>query len=255
MNEQTSALLSLLSRCEPDDQELAKANLINEITRMPEYQELAHRKAFQEPFQQLFAPEKMRNASVSHLQKLTQVLPLLPDCLDNILYSLKNGECPQLTEKDRPDFTDAESVRKLSARLEKASGRNFTNISPAKFLCIFDASTVKSAKDIFGSLPYQCEDYAVALQQLLSNRKYCISEKEIQQLEEGYRTQLASVQKVIESSQFVGFKYKLLKGLVSVTFILIPFWVSHFTGNLSPSMTMLATAIVGIGDFLFWKKG
>ncbi|WP_281696750.1 hypothetical protein [Acidaminococcus massiliensis] len=50
MNEQASALLSLLSRCEPDDQEVAKANLVNEITRLSEYRELAHRKAFQEPF-------------------------------------------------------------------------------------------------------------------------------------------------------------------------------------------------------------
>ena len=255
MNEQASALLSLLSRCEPDDQEVAKANLVNEITHFPEYRELSHRKAFQEPFQQLFTLEKLKASSVPQLQKIKQVLPLIPDCLDNILYSLKNGECPQLTEKDKPDFTDQNSIQNLSVRLEKATGRNFTNISPMEFLCIFEPTTVKSAKEIFGSLPYQCEDYGLALQQCLSNRKYCISEKEIQQLEEGYRTQLSSLQKVIDASQFVGFKYKLFKGVISATFLLIPFWVSHFTGNLSGPMTMLATIIVGIGDFLFWKKG
>lgn len=255
MNEQTSALLSLLSRCEPADQELAKANLVSEITRLPEYRELSHRKAFQEPFQQLFTLEKLQAAPVTQLQKIRQALPLIPDCLDNILYSLKNGGCPQLTEQDRPDFTDAASVRKISARLEKASGRNFTNISPAEFLCIFDPATVKSAGDIFGSLPCQCEDYNAALQQLLANQKYCIPEKEIQQLETGYQSQLASFQKILDASQLTAFKYKIVKGLVCLTFLLLPLFVSNFTDRLSSSMTLLATALAAVGDVLFWKKG
>lgn len=255
MNEQTSALLSLLSRCEPADQELAKANLVSEITHLPEYQVLAHRKVFQEPFQQLFTVERLKGASVSQLQKIRQALPLIPDCLDNILFSLKNGDCPLLTEQDRPDFTDASSVQKLSARLEKASGRNFTNISPAEFLCIFDDATVKSAQGIFGSLPCQCEDYNAALQQLLASQKYCIPEKEIQQLETGYQTQVASFQKVLDASQLTAFKYKIIKGLACLTFLLVPLLVSNFTGNLSSSMTMLATGLAAVGDFLFWKKG
>lgn len=117
MNAQTVQLLSILSACRPDDEELARESRIGRIMQSEDYQALMHRQAFAGLMQDHFTEAKLRTYTAEQLDRVEKALPILSDCLDNLLFSLKNGDCPSLTSADRPDFTDPEPLAALRDRL------------------------------------------------------------------------------------------------------------------------------------------
>ena len=116
MNAQTVQLLSILSACRPDDEELARESRIGRIMQSEDYQALMHRQAFAGLMQDHFTEAKLRTYTAEQLDRVEKALPILSDCLDNLLFSLKNGDCPSLTSADRPDFTDPEPLAALRDR-------------------------------------------------------------------------------------------------------------------------------------------
>ena len=193
MNKQTVALLSVLSRCQPQDIEFARESKLQTILLSDDYLELAHRSAFSGIFQDLFTEEKLRSYDDAKLDAISSVIPHISECLEDIFFSLENGAAPSLTKVDVPDFTNKNSLTALQDKLSKASGKNYCNIAPEDFMDIFKEDTVKSIKDIFGSLPHNCSDYNDAISKLLEGKKFCIGENEIQEYENAYKIGRAHV--------------------------------------------------------------
>ena len=172
MNAQTVQLLRILSACRPDDEELARESRIGRIMQSEDYQALMHRQAFAGLMQDHFTEAKLRTYTAEQLDRVEKALPILSDCLDNLLFSLKNGDCPSLTSADRPDFTDPEALAALRDRLEEGTGKNYCNIPDKDFLHVFDDATVKSLQPYFLELPQPCEDYDAAIRSVLAGKRY-----------------------------------------------------------------------------------
>ena len=98
MNKQTVALLSVLSRCQPQDIEFARESKLQTILLSDDYLELAHRSAFSGIFQDLFTEEKLRSYDDAKLDAISSVIPHISECLEDIFFSLENGAAPSLTK-------------------------------------------------------------------------------------------------------------------------------------------------------------
>lgn len=255
MNAQSVKLLDILSECQPENEELAKISMMAVIEQMPEYQELAHRKDFKKEFDQFLTKEKLESFTIDQLKNIQMAIPSIPDCLDNIMYSLKNGNCPLLKLTDRPDFMNKASLDVLSAKLEDGSGKNYTNISPDEFMKIFDDTTVKSLRKYFDAMPHHCADYGIALQKLFGETKYCISEAELKELDREYSDKVDDLNRIIGAGKFIRFKQRVIKAFLGLFFIAFPAIIASATGCLDTDMEYMTMLIMFIAVLVYWVKG
>lgn len=255
MNDKVTALISILSKCNPQDKELAHESLVMRILNSNDYKELSCRTAFSNQFQALFAEDKIRAASDQKLADIEAALPLVQPCFEDILFSIKNGAGPSLTKVDAPDFMNKGQMSALSAKLQKSSGKNYTNLEPDQFMDIFDESTVKSVSDIFMSLPQDTKDYDAAIANALRGRKYCISEDEINCLEQRYQESVRQIQASADHAKRGKSRRRLIKLLIGLLLLFVPSFVAGLTGAISVSMVGMCTIIELILVILFWIRG
>lgn len=69
MNNQSVSLLSILYRCNPQDETLSHESKLQSILHSSEYLEVSKRETFSRQFQELFAPDKLRSYSPKQLSK------------------------------------------------------------------------------------------------------------------------------------------------------------------------------------------
>ena len=256
MNKKSAKLLSILSGCKPDDEYLAKQSLINSIVHSAEFQALQSRSSFKGACASVLSPGVLETYSIEELKKLKEAVPAIEDFLQNLMYSLKNGECPTLRAEDRPSFFNKDELEKLTKRLEDGNGKNYTNIAPENCMYIFEPDTVKELGEKFLELPAECDDYEIAIADLMQGKNYCISQKEIQKAEKDYRVQ---VEKYLEKAQMGKnriFSFRLLRFTVMGMFVLIPWGIGRLYGNISSHWTtvsMVGIIVVAIACWI-WRE-
>lgn len=255
MNKQSIKLLSLLSECQPDDLDLAIESKIGTILQSESYEELQCQTEFQEDFQNLFAESRLRSYNNQQLDAVIEIIPIISNCLDNIMYSLRNGDCSKLTSNDRPSFLNKNSIEGLDRRLADCNGKHYCNVEPKNFMTIFDDSTVKSIKEYFTALPHKCEDYEIAIAQMFVGKNYCISEKEVRNYEDKYSQQVGHFVKQMQEEKIIQFEYRAVKAFAGFLFLLVPLIYGRYTGDISSSMTEYCTVIILVMDILYWIKG
>lgn len=234
---------------------LRQEKAIRSILLSEDYQTLACRDAFRPWFNSLFSEEKIRLCSMAQLKELSQLLPQVSLCLDNIIFSLRNGAGPELTERDKPDFTDLSSIGRLNEKLNKGTGKNYTNIDADDFMAVFEKDTVKSIGDKFQELPVECTDYKAALDVLLSSQKFCISDQEIQELEAAYSADVSKAQATLDAGKGKRWKRRVVKAFVGLGALLIPSLFAGATGLLSSGAMSACTLGELILVLLFWLRG
>lgn len=255
MNAQAIKLLNILAASQPEEDELVKEAKVQSIVNSKQYKKIQARQAFSQEFNRIFALDKLRMYSLVELNKVQDVLPILPTCLENILYSLKNGRCSELTAADRPDFLDKNAVEGLAKRLENSSGRNYCNIPAENFLAIFDDKTIKNPKDFFGKLPASTEDYEKAIAEVLSPQLYCISSEQLKLQQEDYESQIAAMEGTIQKGKTKRYFYRALKLIVGFSAISLPAYISSLTGNLTSGVTTGCTLLMTVVAIIYWIKG
>ena len=255
MNQKMTKLLSILSDCIPDDAELARESRIARIVQSKAYRDLQARDSARKVSDAYLSQQKLESYSPDELLKLEAALPSLEDFLQNLIYSLKNGICPELKSTDRPNFFDKDALDDMSDRLDEGSGKNYTNIAPADCMDIFDDGTVKSLAEQFNELPATCKDYNKALNALYGNKKYCIAESEIKALEADYDEKVSNILEKAQAGKQRAFQHKLLRLLVCLLFMLVPWFIGRLTGGMSTGMTAFASLGVLITGIIAWRRG
>ena len=254
MNKQSSCLLTILSKCRPEDEELALASRRSEILQSPAYKKLKRRTSYKKIFDDILSEEKLNTYNSAELESLQQSLPVMDDFLQNLIYSLSNGCCPKLTEADRPSFMDSQALEKLSERLEDGTGRNYCNIEPVDCMKIFDADTVKSINGRFLDLPEKCEDYTAEIEKLYPGKSFCISEAEIQELEQDYQGQIELYIGDLKTAQNSQFRRKLIMLAVTLAALMIPWYVGRMTGSISDTALYLDMLGILLAAIISWKR-
>lgn len=255
MNDKVTALITLLSKCNPKDEVLAHEGKVMRILNSSDYKELSCRTAFSNQFQSLFSENKIRAASNQQLTAIESALPLVQPCFEDILFSIKNGAGPSLTKDDTPDFMSKEKMSALTEKLKMSSGKNFTNIEPDEFMEIFSDDTVKSAAGFFMGLPNDTRDYDAAFSGVLSGRKYCVSEAEVESLEREYQESVRKIETSIEKCKQGKGRRRLIKLLIGLWLLFIPSFAAGLTGAISTSMVGVCTLIELVLVVIFWIKG
>ena len=256
LNKKSAKLLSILSGCKPNDEYLAKQSLMNSIVNSVEYQALQCRSSFMKACDSVLRPGALDTYSVEELKNLKEAVPAIEDFLQNLIYSLKNGDCPRLREEDRPSFFKRDELERLTKRLENGDGKNYTNIAPEDSMCIFESDTVKELGDKFLELPAKCDDYETAIANLMHGKKYCISQKEIIRAEEDYRAQVEKYQEKAQSGKNRIFSFRLLRFTAMGMFVLIPWGIGRLYGNISSHWTtvsMVGIIVVAIACWI-WRE-
>ena len=255
MNNQSVTLLSILYRCNPEDEKLSHESKLQSILHSPEYLEVSKRKAFSVEFQELFAPDKLRTYSSRQLSNVTKVLPLIPTALEDIVYSLQNGAAPSLTKGDAPDFMEKDSLERIISKLHNSTGKNYCNISPDDYMAIFDKDTVKDINEDYYELPANCTDYGVAIANLYAGKKYCISAQEVQEKEQEYLEKVESLQEEIRLAKKKKRSRIFAKFAIGVIALLVPSLFGGMTGLLSSGAVSVGTLIVFLVTLLYWIRG
>lgn len=236
-------------------QKLLLEKAVRDILLSEDYQALACRDAFRPWFNDLFSEAHIRTYSATQLKELAQLLPQVSLCLDNIIFSLRNGIAPDLTEHDKPNFCDLSCLERLNNKLDKGTGKNYTNIDANDFMAIFDQNTVKRIGDKFQNLPVECTDYKVALDVLFSSQKFCISDQEIQELESTYSAEVSKAQAILDAGKGKRWKQRIVKTLIGLGVLLIPSLFAGATGLLSSGAMSACTLGELILVVLFWLWG
>lgn len=255
MNAQGIKLLDMLAASQPEQENLAKEARLQAIINSKLYKKIKARQAFRQEFNQKFALDKLRTYSVTELDQVHEVLPVLSECLENILYSLTNGDCPKLTSADRPDFLNRTAVEELTQRLAQSNGKNYCNISADNFLAIFDDTTIKNPKSCFGKLPYSTDDYEKAIDEALSPQLYCISSRYLKTMQEEYETQIRTLERSIQAARTKRNFYRAFKLIIGLTAISLPAYFGSLYGNLTSDVTTGCTVLVTVGALVYWIKG
>ncbi|MCB7320463.1 hypothetical protein [Lacrimispora sp. 210928-DFI.3.58] len=249
--EKTKDLLKLLSRCLPDNQALKHDALIESIMMMPEYQELAHRSTYQPIYDDFYAPKVLDKLSLEQLEQVENIIPLLLECLQNIIFSIQNGAGPFLNKEDTPDFYDIDSISKLQKTLTLESHPNYTNITAENFMAIFSNDTLKSGQAIFNQLDADEKDINAGIQRLLKGKYYCISKDEMAQLESQYQSEL----KLLKANGTIirkGWLGRIVKRIACAIFVsMLPSTVGMATGMMNNSMIAISSLLVMILSLVF----
>ena len=254
MNNQSTALLEILSRCNPKDMELKKESYLQTIIHSEDYIELSARKAFRPYFDQLLSIEKLKTYSERELSAIRKAIPLIPTALEDIIFSIKNGAAPDLTSADKPDFLNSDSLRKLINKLHDSTGKNYTNIDSDDFMTIFDGETVKTIGNKFDQLPADCTEYTTGLAEIMQGKKYCISDAEMHAHEVEYRSKIADLNEQIFRTKKKRKTRRFIKAEVGLIAIFVPTLVSGITGGISSGVLggcTVAEILLAIA-FMIW---
>ena len=255
MNDQSTVLLSILSRCNPDDIELRRESDLQSIFHSDAYMELAARKSFSPFFSELFSRDKLSSYDDNTLSSARKAIPLIPTALEDVMYSLRNGAAPSLTAEDRPDFLNTASLQSLIDKLHESGGKNYTNIAPDDFMRIFDSNTVKSISDDFGKLESDCTDFGAALSQIYHGQSYCISDAEIHEQEVAYRSKIADLNESIEASKKRRKRRRFIKAELGLIALFIPALYGGITGSISSGGILTCSFIELVLVLIFWILG
>lgn len=256
MNSNSTALLTIIAKCNPTDKELQRESLIQNIMHTNEYVELSVRRAFAPYFESLFTEGKLRSYTDKELYAAKKAIPLIPDAIENIVFSIKNGVGPSLTAEDKPDFINADSLKAIIAKTtDSDNSKNYTNIEPNQFMDIFSGDTVKNANGVFGKLTMDCSDYGTELAKLLADKTYCISENEIVHKEQEYKAKLDGLNDEIQRSAARRKRRRFIKAEVGTIALFVPTIVAGLSGSISPAVVGGCTLAELILTIIFWIGG
>ncbi len=253
--EKTAALLSLMSSCLPENEELKHDSLLEEITVMKVYQDLAQYPPFQNVFERYFTMDVLEKMRGRELERIKLVIPKAVECLHDIINSLQRGAAPELTEEDIPDFHDWDQINRLQSKLLSRGSLNYTNITPEHFMTVFSRDTVKSGKDLFRQMDANEKDFAKSIALAMKDQPYCISKKEMEDLEEGYQRSVNEVGNNMKSRKR-GIVWRLaIKLACCILASMMPALMASLTGTMNASMIDISGFIILIASIIFLIGG
>ena len=254
MNAKSATLMAILSHCNPQDKEFEHESQVQSIMHTDEYIELSSRQTFSKHFNELLSECKLRAYSNQQLKGVMEAVPLIPTCLEDIIFSLRNGAGPFLAAEDRPNFLDKSHIEKLSSKLQAANGKNYSNIAPEDFMAIFEPSTVKSVSDFFMKLPQNSTDYDMAIAGIVAGKKYCISDRELNDFENSYQYQVGALQGELDEIKKYKVRRRFKKLIIGIALMFLPLFVSGM-GAISSSMVGICMSIELILVIIYWLRG
>lgn len=259
MQQKSLTLLHALAACLPGDRELQEQDRFFRILSREDYRRLMTNARYQKALRPVCGRQALRAMPPAQLDGFLQTLPYIAGFLDALQDALQTGCAPSLAPSDRPTFCDAQALRELRRRIERAKEqKNVTNIAREDCMKIFDPATERHLGDQFNQLPAECTsvpDIAGQIEQLFPGTPYCIAESEIAARERAYQESLASLGDAMELDKDRSFRRTMLCALSTVPLLLLPWAIGKVSGMMTAMFSVIATVIMAVAAaLLLWKE-
>ncbi len=224
MNSKKSyAILSLISECMPEDQDLYQKSMVEEIISMPEYLEIKNRKAFSSVFFKYYTYDTLKKMSISALKSAKNAVKILPEVITELSYCVKNGYGSKLTSNDKPDFYSDESLINLINKIKNCTDKNHSNIASENLLALFETTTIRSPNELVKKLPYMHTDnIQEELNKILKDQCYCISADGTNDIIASIKENITEKENRIRLNNLNIFKFKLIKISIILALLFVP---------------------------------
>jgi len=245
-------LLSLVSLCLPEEDELKRYVIIALITGSSEYAELRDSKGFIHVFKEHLAPKILSLYDLKKLGEVTHAVRILPSVLSELKQSIHNGNGHKLSSDDMPDFCDADQLKRLTHKLERGSkGQNLSNIGESEFMLLFHDTVIKSAEKVFLELPSESKcDSVDAIISAFPNSKFCISRDEILKMQRKMNDSSAEHTKKVAKQNETRVARILIKIAAAILLVATPL-VMRMLGFLTHEWFIISEATLGAIAFLY----
>lgn len=144
MKSSTEKLFFLLAVLKPEDEYIRKIKKIEEISSMPEYEELVTFKDFSDIFALTYTKEKLLSKRYEELNETKKCIKVLPHIIKAIRKSIKCGNGYKMSKSDFPRWDSIKSLTEFYEKLHCSEMKiNRTNIDEEHTMEIFSDSTIK----------------------------------------------------------------------------------------------------------------
>lgn len=252
----TGKLYMLLSGCLPENTDVEKRLLLEQITESEEYRELEVYAPMGKIVNKLYSKNKLSEFSVNKLKGIQKAIPYIIPTVSKTITAIKYGNGWSLSSKDIPDFYSYDSLKKLESKLNtNDANANLTNISDNDFLGIFSDKVIRSINDIQSSLTVlDLEDIETAIKTKLSGKTYCINTNTLNEIKSKFDNTKNELDKYEKSIRYK--KYKIVERKIFITALAILMMFGIGTSGLLHALSMeiliIATVIVAV---IYWIKG
>ncbi|MGN0689104.1 MAG: hypothetical protein ACI4KH_01640 [Oscillospiraceae bacterium] len=142
----TGKLYSLLNSCVPDNEDIEKRYAAEKLFDSIYYAELSECDTFGALFDEYFSKEKILSLPYEKYEDIERSAELIPVMTERLINAISYGNGWALTEADKPDFYNPESIKRLMKKLDFSDVYlNDTNITAENFMNVFSAD--KSEKN------------------------------------------------------------------------------------------------------------
>ena len=252
----TGKLYLLFSACLPNNEEVKKRLLLEQITESKEYRELEAYNPMNNAFNELYSKDKLSGFSVNELSEIKKAIPKIIPVTTKLINSIKYGDAWKLSAKDLPNFYSPKSLDNLSAKLSAVDGaENITNITDNNFMAIFSDKTVTSLEPINSVLTVSdLKNMKKAIKTKLSNKSYCINTAEIANIKDQFDEAIGELNKFESSIKYQ--KYRLINRKIAVTAVILLIMVGMATLDLMHGLSLGFFEIIAIiSTVIYWIKG
>ena len=246
----------LLSACLPDDENIKRRLLIEQITESKEYRELKIYEPMQSVFERLFSKDTLAKLPVDKLEGLNKAIPIIIPTVSKVINTIKYGNAWELDSDDIPDFYSYDSLVSLAGKCNTDNAtENITNITDNQFLAIFSKKTVKSISSLEGSLTVEdLSNINHAIEEKLTKTSYCVNPADLNKIKEQFDNAMGELDKYelsIKSQKRSGIERKILLTAAVVLSLagISSFGLVHSSGF---EISMIAAIIATV---IYWIKG
>ena len=256
VNKAIFRIISLMSLCQPHDDELNHYVEITKAISSNEYSKLLAKKENMPIINEYFSFEKLFKLDELDLKKSKAALKILPSVLEMLVESIKYGGGPMLTSAEKPDFSDPIQLRSLSKWLmDNRNKQNLSNIKDSEYMLLFDDNTIKSAETVFMQLPSSVTDITDdVISNVFPNKKFCINMDELNEFKSQKENLIQNSKTIKDYMRKTIFSRFFIKVSLILVFLAIPLVLSMF-GLLSQEYFIFMISILGVISVLYLVVG
>ncbi len=251
----TGKAFSLFNACLPENEDIEKQLLLQEILSMGEYNALKYNNNAKHLMESTYSFSTLSTKNAEELKAIKEAIPIAAKTLEKIRLYKKYGDLSKLTLKIKPNFTSKKSLETFIGFAENLSEyENYTNIPDNDYSAIFDVNTITSLEEM--PLPVDTKDLSNIKANLISSagsKKYCISSKIFADIEMERNKQIARINEVKLELKKSNKRRILIKLIVSISYLTVTLSV---IGNLNhPEACLIYFVISAIAWVLYLIKG
>ena len=209
-------LHELLKLCSDNNDEASKLVLLDRITHSADYHTIQNTTALKEVSDKYYSLSALESLSVNELKQRESLLYETAAVCDILRKCIHYGNGPELTEKDKPDFSSLDSIIELKNKIILSKmQKNYSNIRDGDELSLFSKEAVKNAQDCFDRLPVSISMSGVIeekdLTECMKDTLYCVDIAQFDSIRQSFMTFVQNSEKIVNRERIRRKKHFLFK--------------------------------------------